>query len=132
MYRVPEKQTGSRMVSNGAQSCFYQYANRLPFRLLSIKLKYLSFFTTFRFAVSFYITFVKAEFFHENLRFQKEKTLRKRCVYSDGDTCLFRFTYTYIEFPFIWQISLDTKMSPLISQMLAFLGTLFILTIKIF
>ena len=30
------------------------------------------------------------------------------------------------------RISLETKMSPLISQMLAFLGTLFILTIKIF
>ena len=36
------------------------------------------------------------------------------------------------KFPLIFlQISLETKMSPLISQMLAFLGTLFILTIKI-
>ena len=33
---------------------------------------------------------------------------------------------------FIGQISLETKMSPLIPQMLASLGTLFILTIKIF
>ena len=36
------------------------------------------------------------------------------------------------KFPFIRQISLVTKMLPLISQMLAYLGTLFILTIKIF
>ena len=32
------------------------------------------------------------------------------------------------KFPFIRRISLETKMSPLIAQMLAFLGTLFILT----
>ena len=41
-------------------------------------------------------------------------------------------TTTAICIPFIQQISLETKMLALISQMLAHLGTLFILTIKIF
>ena len=34
--------------------------------------------------------------------------------------------------PFFQGISLETKILPLMSQMLAFLGTLYILTIKIF
>ena len=33
--------------------------------------------------------------------------------------------------PFIWRISLETKMSPIITQLLAFLGTLFVWTIEI-
>ena len=41
--------------------------------------------------------FVQAEFFHANLRFQKEKTSRKRCVYNHGNSYLFRFTYTYMQ-----------------------------------
>ena len=66
MYRIPGQQTGCRTVSNCTQSCFYQYADHLPFRLLSIKLKYPGFFTTFQFAsfpFTLYIIFVKAEFF---------------------------------------------------------------------
>ena len=40
--------------------------------------------------------FVQAEFFHANLRFQKEKTLKKR-VYNDGNLYLFRFTYACMQ-----------------------------------
>ena len=48
---------------------FCQNANHPPFRLLSIKLKYPGFFYAFSICfVSFYIIFVKVEFFHLNLR----------------------------------------------------------------
>ena len=45
---------------------------------------------------------------------------------------LVHFTYTYGQITLHLGDFVETKMSPLISQMLAFLGTLFILTIKIF
>ena len=59
MYRMPEKQTGSWTVSNCAQCCFYQYANHLPFRLLSIKLKYRGFLMTSRFVVFHFMLILK-------------------------------------------------------------------------
>ena len=40
---------------------------------------------------------MRAEFFHANFRFQKEKTSRKRCVYNHGNLYLFRFTYAYMQ-----------------------------------
>ena len=114
MYRMPEKQTGHGMVSNCAWTCFcYQYANHLPCRLLCIKLKY-DFFTTFRFVSFHFIIFVLAEFFYMPRRFISILLPLHLC-----------------KLPFIWRISLETKMSPSISQMLVSLGTLFILTIKI-
>ena len=61
MYRVPEKQSGSRTVFNCARSCFYQYANH-------------HFSICF---VSFLYYFVQAEFFHVNLSFQKEKNFEE-------------------------------------------------------
>ena len=74
-----------------------------------------------------------------NLCFQKElKNFEEMCVYNHGDTYLLHFTF----FPLhanspssIMQcILLETKTLPLISQMLAFLGSVFIiiLTINIF
>ena len=41
---------------------------------------------------------MQAEFFHANLRFQKgKKTSRKRFVYKNGNSQLFRFTNTYMQ-----------------------------------
>ena len=40
---------------------------------------------------------MQADFFHANLRFQKEKMSRKCCVYNDGNLYLFRFTYAYMQ-----------------------------------
>ena len=74
MYRMPEKQSGSRTVLNCAWSCFYQYTNHLPNLSLSIELKYPDFFlplfNLFPFILYY---FAQAEFFHANLRFQNEK-----------------------------------------------------------
>ena len=83
---------------NCARNCFYQYANHLPNHLLSIELKYPDFFLPLFDLLGFILYyFVQAEFFHANLRFQKEKTSRKRCVYNHGNLYLFRFTYAYMQ-----------------------------------
>ena len=75
-----------------------------------------------------------------NLCFQKEKTWRK-CVFTTTPYIHIIIYFTslfypsYIQIPFIRQISLQgDKNLPLISEMLGFLGTLFIiiLTLKIF
>ena len=117
---------------NWAINCFYQYANHLPNHLLSIELKYPDFFSPlFDFLRFILFYFVQTEFLYGNIRFQKEKTSRKRCVYNHGNLYLFRFTYAYMQLLFNRWISLETKMSILNSQMLAFLGTLFVLAIKI-
>ena len=75
--------------------------------------------------------FVQAEFFHVNLCFQKEKTSRKQCVYNHGNLYLFRFTYAYVQITvhlldFAGDKNVDFEFPDL-----AFLGTLFILAIKI-
>ena len=78
MYRMT-KQSGSRTVLNCARSCFYQYANHLPNHLLSIELKYPDFFLPlFDFLRFILYYFAQAEFFHANLRFQKEKNCEER------------------------------------------------------
>ena len=80
---------------------FYQYANYLSVRLLSIKLNYPDCFTTFRFASFHFVLFLcKLNSFMWIYAFKrKKKTWRKRCVYNHGDSYLFRFTYTYANYP---------------------------------
>ena len=90
--------SGSRTVLNCARNCFYQYANHLPNHSLSIELKYPDFFLPLFDLLRFILYyFVQAEFFHANLRFQKEKTSRNCCVYNHGNLHLFRFTYAYMQ-----------------------------------
>ena len=137
-----KKQTGSQTVlDNCAQSCFYQYMQiTYPFADFPSNWNILAFFPTHRFALCHFI-FLKAEFFHMNLCFQKEKTLRK-CVFIQPRryiTIMFislslHFFIPTCKFPFIQRILLEAIVLPLISQMLAFLGSLFIiiLTINIF
>ena len=134
MYRIPGKQSGSQTVLNCARSCFYQYANHLPNHLLSIELKYPNFFYHFLICfVSFYIILCKLSSFMWIYPFKRKKTSRKRCVYNHGNLYLLRFASLTLmcKLLFIRQSSLETKTSILNSQMLAFLGTLFILAIKI-
>ena len=63
--------------------------------------------------------------------FKRKQILRKRCVYNHGNLYLFRFTYAYMQLLFICRILLETKISILNSQMLAFWDTLLILAINI-
>lgn len=110
------------MVWNCGRSWSYLYANHLPFCLLSNKLKYPGFFYDFSICL---ITFVKAEFFDVNVSFQKEK-LRENVVFTTTVLHIYFIPLIPIcKFPLIRQISWETEMSPLISQLLAFLGTLF-------
>ena len=132
MYRMPEKQSGIRKVLNCARSCFYQYANHLPNHLLSIELKYPDFFYHFSICfVSFYIILCKLSSFMRIYAFKRKKR-RGNVVFTTTAICIYFASLTLIcKLLFIRRISLETKMSILNSQMLAFLGTLFILAIKI-
>ena len=133
MYTMPEKQSGSRMVLNCTRSCFYQYANHLPNHLLSIELKYPDFFLPLFDLIRFILYyFVQAELFHANLRFQKEKNFEETLCLQPRQFVFYFASLTLIcKLLFIRRISLETKISILNSQMLAFWGTPFILAIKI-
>ena len=132
MYRMPEKQSWSRMVLNCTRSCFFQYANHLPCHSFSIKLKYPDFFYHFSICfVSFYIILCKLSSFMRIYAFKRKKR-RGNVVFTTTAICIYFASLTLIcKLLFIRRISLETKMSILNSQMLAFLGTLFILAIKI-
>ena len=132
MYRMT-KQSGSRTVLNWARSCFFQYANHLPNHLLSIKLKYPDFFSYFSICfISFYIILCKLSSFMRIYAFKKKKKLRGNVVFTTMAIRVYFASLTLIcKLLFIRRISLETKMAILNSQMIAFLGTLFILAITI-
>ena len=67
---------------------------KLP--ILSIKLKYPGFFTSFQFSSLHYVLFLwKYNSFMGIYAFKRKKKLKKHCVYNHGNSCLFCFTYTY-------------------------------------
>ena len=81
---------------NCARRYFYQYANHLPNHLLSIELKYPDFFLPLFDLIRFILYyFVQAEFFHANLRFQKEK-LRGNVVFTATANCIYFASLTLI------------------------------------
>ena len=118
---------------NCDKRCFYQYASHLPNHLLSIELKYPDFFLPLFDLIRFILYyFVQAELFHANLRFQKEKNFEETLCLQPRQFVFYFASLTLIcKLLFIRQISLETKISILNSQMLAFWGTPFILAIKI-
>ena len=71
---------------------------------------------------------MQAEFFHANFRFQKEKNFEET---TTAIRIYFASLTLICKLLFIRRISLETKMSILNSQMITFLGTLFILAITI-
>ena len=66
-----------------------------------------------------------------NLCFQKEKTSRKQCVYNHSNLYLFCFTYAYVQITVHLPDFAGDKKVDFEFPDLAFLGTLFILAIKI-
>ena len=135
MYRMRKKQPRSRTVLNCARSCFYQYANHLPNHLLSIELKYPGFFF-WHFSicsVSFYNILCKLSCFMRIYAFKRKKKLWGNVnVFTTTSFRIYFASLTLIcKLLFIRRSLLKTKMLILNSQMLAFLGTLFILAIKI-
>ena len=81
--------------------------------------------------VSFYIILCKLSSFMRIFPFKRKKR-RGNVLFTIIAICIYFASLTLIcKLLFIRRISLETKMSILNSQMLAFLGTLFILAIKI-
>ena len=81
--------------------------------------------------VSFYIILCKLSSFMRIFPFKRKKR-RGNVLFTTIAICIYFASLTLIcKLLFIHRISLETKMSILNSQMLAFLGTLFILAIKI-
>ena len=118
---------------NCARSYFYQYANHLPNHLLSIELKYPDFFfTTFRFDSFHFILFCTSGALSCEFMLSKGKKLRGNVVFTTTAICIYFASLSLIcKLLFIRRISLETKISILNSQILAFWGTPFTLAIKI-
>ena len=132
MYRMPENNQEVERFWTALEGDFCQYANHLPNHLLSIELKYPDFFLPLFDLISFILYyFVQAEFFHVNLRFQKKKLLGNVVSTTTAIRLYFASLTLICKLLFIRWILLETKMLILNSQMLAFLGTLYILAIKI-
>ena len=92
---MPENNHEVKRFWTALEVVFFSMQITYPITYFPSNWNILTFFTDlFRFILYY---FVQAEFFHANLRFQKEKTSRKRCVYNHGNLYLFRFTYAYMQ-----------------------------------
>ena len=134
MYRMPENNQEVKRFWAALEVFFFSVCKSptqsLNFHRTEISWLFLPLFDLFRFILYY---FVQAEFFHANLRFQKEKKkLRGNVVFTTMAIRVYFASLTLIcKLLFIRRISLGTKMAILNSQMIAFLGTLFILAITI-
>ena len=128
------KQTESRIVSNCAGSCFYWYANHLPFCLLSMKLKYPGFFTTFQFASFHFILFLwKLNSFIWIYTFKRKKIFEETlCIKPWRYVSSSLHLHLRANYPSFGRFPWRQKCRLWFLRCLPFLGTLFILTIKIF
>ena len=136
MYRMPEKQSGIRKVLNCARSCFYQYANHLPnhhsFHWTEISLLFLALFDLLHF-ILYYMYFVQAEFFHANT-LSKGKKLWGNIVFTTTAICIYfaSLVNTYMQITFhLPDFPGDKNVDFQFPGCLPFIGTLFILAIKI-
>ena len=133
MYRIPEKQFRK---PNGLELRYTLFLSvcKSPTQSLTfhrIEISWL-FFTTFRFDSFHFILFCASWALSCEFTLSKGKKLRGNVVFTTTAICIYFASLTLIcKLLFIRRISLETKMSILNSQMLAFLGTLFILAIKI-
>ena len=128
MYRMPEKQPGSRTVLNCARSCFYSMQITYPITYFPLNWNILTFFYHFSISfVPFYDILCKLSSFMRIYAFKRTKTSRRRCVSNHGNSYLLRFTYTYMQITvhppdFAGDKNVDFEFS----QMLFFLGTLLV------
>ena len=132
MYRMPEKQSGSRTVLNCARSCFQSMQITYPITYFPLNWNILTFLYHFSiWFVSFYIILCKLSSFMRIYAFKRKKTSRKRCVYNHGNLYQFCFTYAYMQITvnppdFAGDKNIDFEFPNA-----CLLGTLFILAIKI-
>ena len=123
MYRMSEKQTGiCQRFRTAIANKFWCRSPTLSRTFHQTQISWLFYHFSSCF-VSFYIIFGLAVFFQVNLRFQREKKLRGNVVFTTTAIRIcFALLAVIFKLPFIWRISLKTKMSPFLSQMLAFSG----------
>ena len=122
------------MKSSSFKLCSKLFSSVCKLPVVSIKLNYPGFLRLFNLLCFILYCFCesvilscefmlsKGKNFEEMLRLQPRRYI----------TILLHLHSYEIKLPFFWQILLEIKILPLIFQMLAFLGTLFILTIRIF
>ena len=133
MYRMPEKQSGSQKVLNCALDVvFISMQITYPITYFPSNWNILTFFTTFRFASFHFILFCASWVLSCEFTLSKGKKLRGNVVFTTTAIRIYFASLTLIcKLLFIRWILLETKMLILNSQMFAFLGTLYILAIKI-
>ena len=133
MYRIPEKQFRK---PNGLELCYTLFLSvcKSPTQSHTFHWTEISWLFFYHFSiwfVSFYIILCKLSSFMRIYAFKRKK-LRGNVVFTTTAICIYFASLTLIcKLLFIRRISLETKISILNSQMLAFWGTLFILAIKI-
>ena len=132
MYRIPGQQFRKSNAFELRYKLFLSVCKSPTQSLIFHELKYPDFFYHFSICfVSFYIILCKLSSFMQIYAFKRKKR-RGNVVFTTTAICIYFASLTLIcKLLFIRRIALETKMSILNSQMLAFLGTLFTLAIKI-
>ena len=77
--------------------CSNLFSSVRKLSILSIKLKYPGFFTSFQFSSLHYVLFLwKYNSVMGIYAFKRQKNLKKHCVYNHGNSCLFCFTLIHL------------------------------------
>ena len=109
----------TNMKSKGFKLCLKMFWSVCKSPILSVKLKYPGTFTTFQFASFHFIQFLwKHNSFMWTYAFRRKKS--EETLHLQPWRISLHLHFYICKLPFIQQISLETKMSPLISQMLAY------------
>ena len=133
MYRMPENNQEVKRFWAALEVFFFSMQITYPITYFPSNWNILTFFTTFRFVSFHFILFCASWVLSCEFTLSKrKKKLRGNVVFTTTPIRVYFASLTLIcKLLFIRRISLETKMAILNSQMIAFLGTLFILAITI-
>ena len=133
MHRMPENNQEVKRFWAGLEIFFFSMQITYPITYFRSNWNILTFFTTFRFVSFHFILFCASWVLSCEFTLSKrKKKLRGNVVFTTMAIRVYFASLTLIcKLLFIRRISLETKMAILNSQMIAFLGTLFILAITI-
>ena len=132
MYRMPENNQEVKRFWAALEVFFFSMQITYPITYFPSNWNILTFFTTFRFVSFHFILFCASWVLSCEFTLSKGKKHRGNVVFTTTAICIYFASLTLIcKLLFIRRISLETKISILNSQMLAFWGTPFILAIKI-
>ena len=129
---MPENNHEVKRFWTALEVVFFSMQITYPITYFPSNWNILTFFTTFRFASFHFILFCASWVLSCEFTLSKGNKLRGNVVFTTTAICIYFASLTLIcKLLFIRRISLETKISILNSQMLAFWGTPFILAIKI-